>query len=245
MPTIARLLRLVPLLTLLACSAGEIVVATPTSAEVAESSMPSSGMLSATPSPSPNTAETPQQQLTPTPSSEGIPTAVAPGISVGVLEPSAEPLLLTFTSGDPEQGRLTITLRITRPGIYDLVLENANPPSSGAWLVWDFLQLAKGSRLLWSIGSSDAPPDYSELAFAEFCDPQGDSCESQITAAGVTSSSAFRKDLNDTDHTLTTIRFTLTQSDVADDLALTLSTLFSTHDTAPGFVMRVSIIEAP
>ena len=195
------------------------------------------------PSSSTPTPAKPAPVITPTLQPTDTPTSTRTPQPTFISTPTAKPnhTMLTFTSGDQERGRQAVALRVDQPGKYQIVMENANPINSGAWLIWDYLSLAVGSRLLWQLGNDDTPADYSAQAYAEFCDPQKRTCRSEIDAAGTTPSSEFRKDLNDGDNRIARIGFQLTEADVDKDLILTLSTLYSTHD-ASKFVMKVSIV---
>ena len=151
---------------------------------------------------------------------------------------------LVFRSGGfSEKGRQEISFQVDTQGQYMVLLENTHPERSGYWLVWDYIALSTNEDLIWEIGEDESPPDYSAAAYAEFCDPQRR--ESCITEFVVTESvvGQFSKDLNDGRSPSASIYFTLTDQHTNVDLNLVLSTLYSTHDNADQFVMRVTLIK--
>jgi hypothetical protein len=153
-----------------------------------------------------------------------------------------ESLLLTFTSGvSSETGRQRVGIETGGPGNYIVELENANPTYSGYWIVWDYIALMDVQTPVWKIGEDEAPTDYSKKAFSEFCDPElRQDCVTDYTV-GSTRDSDFCKDLNDGLFPLAKIKFNLSQDQASRSLTLVLSTLYSTHDGAEHFRMKVSL----
>lgn len=147
---------------------------------------------------------------------------------------------LVFTSGYPETGRQEIVLPIQEQGSYLVTLASANEPWSGKWLIWDFIALRNESENLWMVGDAETPPDYSELAFDEFCDPnKRQNCMTEFIV-GNTHTHDFIKELNDGRFPKVTVKFDLTQAQVSSELRLTISTLYATHNGADSFAMNVS-----
>lgn len=163
---------------------------------------------------------------------------------VAMIQPG-ESVVLTFAFGlSPEKARQLVTIQADRPGQYSLVLENANPTWSKHWIIWDYLSLKKRNALIWEIGEDETPPDYSDEAFAEFCDPQPprlQNCSTEFVV-GLNKPGDFSKELNDGGFPLVKINFNLTEQQVAPDLTLTLSTLYSTHKDSDNFEMRVTLL---
>jgi len=153
---------------------------------------------------------------------------------------SAKPTRLHFTSGTVEAGRQELTLSIQTPGRYVLLFESANEPWLQRWIIWDAITLRSNHSILWAIGNEDAPLDYSENAFSEFCDPvMRQDCVTTFIV-GQTATSSFAKDLNDGRFPLATVHFDLSKEETAGELRLTISTLYATHTGTDGFAMDVS-----
>ncbi len=153
-----------------------------------------------------------------------------------MLKPD-EAIILTFRSGIPEMSRQHVAIQLDQPGQYTILLANDNPPWSGHWLIWDYLALKAGDIPIWEIGDAEAPPDYSDKAFSEFCDPQPSrDCETEFTV-GSTNVADFSKDLNDGLFPEARINFTLTEQQVGSNLTLILST---TNQSADDFKMKVT-----
>jgi hypothetical protein len=174
-------------------------------------------------------------------------TTAASSASQPVLQLSAS-IVLTFTSGAPgtsaETGKQTILVRVSEPGRYTLILENANPLWSGRWLRWDYLALKQGDTAIWEIGEDEAPPTYSSEAASELCDPRSSSDCTATFVVGSTNPSAFFFDLNDGERSRATVSFTLADQQTNADLTLVLSTLHSTHGDIAHFKMKVTLERA-
>jgi hypothetical protein len=149
--------------------------------------------------------------------------------------------VLTFTSGAAERGKQMLKIRVDQAGKYSIKLENDNPAWSGYWIVWDYIALKMNNKPIWEIGENESPPDFSEKASSEFCDPnQRTNCKTEFTA-GLTKSADFAKDLNDGVRPVATVNFTLTTEHANKDLILVLSTLYATHTGAENFKMKVTL----
>ena len=183
--------------------------------------------------PAPNTTRADSLKQEQVPSNQPIST-LKPGESVVVI----------FSSGSSsETGRQMVPIRVDEPRQYTIVLENANPTGSGYWIIWDYISLEKGNTLIWEIGEDEAPPDYSDKAFSEFCDPQPpklQDCTTEFTIAS-TKAEDFSKDFNDGEFPTARINFTLTEKQLDADLMLVLSTLYSTHPGIDHFKMKVTL----
>ena len=155
---------------------------------------------------------------------------------------AGESVILTFSSGEPlESGRQTVHLQAGQAGQYALKLESANPALSGHWMVWDHLSLKEGKAPVWEIGEDETPTDYSPKAFSELCDPKarGD-CVKQFTI-GSSRDRDFPSELNDGQINAVRINFSLTERQARSNLALVLSTLYSTHPGIDHFKMKVAL----
>jgi hypothetical protein len=160
---------------------------------------------------------------------------------------------VTFTAaveelGTIETGKQDIHLgRIGAPGRYVLQLANDNPPLSNHWIEWDYLALKAGNSVAWYIGQEETPPDYSSSASDEFCTTaEHTDCRAGFeVVAGRIDERSFPKTLNDGVFPVIRIVFTVTPEQKGADLALTLSTLYSSHvPDIKDFKMRV-ILEGP
>jgi hypothetical protein len=182
------------------------------------------------------------------PSASPTPNVIVPASSFQTSQPASaikpgEFTVLTFTSGagsGKETGRQTVAILADQPGPYSVLLENANRGWSGHWLIWDYLALQAGGTPIWEIGEDEAPPNYTEKAFSEFCDPKKRDCTTDFTI-GVTSTKDFAKELNDGSLPRAKINFTLTEKQVKSGMTLVLSTLYATHDGASQFKMKVTL----
>lgn len=195
---------------------------TPTTAPIVRTDTPSPSTPAFTPIASPTYTPT---RSTPAPSTPDV---------IFVTE-------LTFTSGASEAGRQMVTIQADQPGQYAIVLENANPTRSGYWITWDYISLKKDDTLIWEIGEDETPNDYTQEAFSEFCDPKiQEGCTTEFMVDS-TRAEDFSKDLNDGEFPVARVNFTLTDQDVNADLTLVLSTLYSTHEGAGHFKMKVTL----
>jgi hypothetical protein len=151
--------------------------------------------------------------------------------------------ILTFTS-QPEVGRQSILLRLDQPGRYTLTFAQANP-AGPYWIIWDYIGLFQGNTPLWEIGESEAPPDYTDAAFSEFCKPHIRSdCTSEFVV-GTTSVGDFVYDINASERPTATITFTVADRQANSAPTLVLSTLYASHDTIERFALKVSLARAP
>jgi eukaryotic-like serine/threonine-protein kinase len=151
--------------------------------------------------------------------------------------------ILTFTS-QPEAGRQSIPLRLDQPGRYTLTFAQANP-AGPYWIIWDYIGLLQGNTPLWEIGESEAPPDYTDAAFSEFCKPHIRSdCTSEFVV-GTTSVGDFVYDINANERPTATITFTVTDQQANSVPTLVLSTLYASHDAIKRFALKVSLARAP
>lgn len=167
------------------------------------------------------------------------------GLSNSGEEPvlrAGESVILTLSSGEPlERGRQTVHLQAGQAGQYALKLESANPALSGYWMVWDYLSLKEGKTPVWEIGEDETPTDYSAKASSELCDPGvREDCTREFTI-GSTRDKDFPKELNDGEINAVQINFSLTEQQARSDLALVLSTLYSTHPGVDHFKMKVTL----
>jgi serine/threonine protein kinase len=206
----------------------------------------------ATPTDAPTTIPTAMRSETPTNLPTAIPTAAPTDAPTTI--PTAAPTdtlimttILTFTSR-PEAGRQRIPLRLDQPGRYTLALTQANP-TGPYWIIWDYIGLLQGNTPIWEIGVSEAPPDYTDAAFSEFCKPHMRSnCTSKFDV-GTTSVGDFVYDINASERPRATITFTITDQQANSVPMLVLSTLYASHDAKEGFVerfaLKVSLARAP
>jgi hypothetical protein len=150
----------------------------------------------------------------------------------------------TFKSGgarELEEASLPLLKGCFHPGKNTLVLENANQPSSGHWVVWDSLSLRDAAgTIIWTLGKNDAPPDYTERAFSEFQQQPPFTTDFDVETMQV---KQFPKEVNDGDYPGIAIHFSLTAEQADSDLTLFLDTLYATRqgDQIPGFDMRISV----
>lgn len=154
--------------------------------------------------------------------------------NAGKLVPG-ESTLLKFT----EEGNLqrqSLILNFNEPGDYTLTFSNGNPETSKHWLIWDCINLKNGNRYVWRIGEDETPPDYSELAFDEFCDSAD--CD-QVFIVGKSSTNRFAKEVNDHSIKEVKIEFKINKKDLNKDLTLEMSTLYSTHAGVDDFKMNI------
>ena len=151
--------------------------------------------------------------------------------------------ILTFTS-QPEAGRQSIPIRIDRPGRYTLTLTQANP-TGPYWMIWDYIGLLQGHTPLWEIGEPEAPPDYTEAAFSEFCRPHMRSACTRQFVVGTTRVADFVYDINASERPDAIITFTITDRLADPATTLVLSSLYATHDTVERFALKVSLARAP
>jgi hypothetical protein len=176
-------------------------------------------------------------------------------VSLPDTPPPAQPGIapsktLTFTAAVPElgtteTGRHDISLgRIEQPGRYVLQLANDNPPLSGHWIEWDYLALKAGGSFVWQIGQEETPPVYGPQASDEFCSTaEHTDCRTGFEViAGRIDERSFPKTLNDGVFPVVRIVFTVAPEQKGADLALTLSTLYSSHlPDAKDFKMQVTL----
>ncbi len=171
------------------------------------------------------------------------------------IPPNPEPGIvssktLTFTAAVPElgtteTGKQDVSLgKIEQPGRYVLQLANDNPPLSNHWIEWDYLALKAGGSFVWQIGQEETPPVYDAQASNEFCSTaEHTDCRAGFeVVAGKIDERSFPKTLNDGVFPVIRIVFTVTPEQKGADLALTLSTLYSSHvpDTKD-FRMQVTL----
>jgi serine/threonine protein kinase len=150
---------------------------------------------------------------------------------------------LTFTS-QPEAGRQSIPLRLDQPGRYTLTFAQANP-AGPYWIIWDYIGLLQGNTPLWEIGESEAPSDYTDAAFSEFCKPHIRSdCTSEFVV-GTTSVGDFVYDINANERPTAMITFTIADQQANSVPTLVLSTLYASHDASERFALKVSLARAP
>ncbi len=151
--------------------------------------------------------------------------------------------LVTFTSGvNQETGRQEIRLGRLTAGQYTLILHNVSPQYSEHWIIWDYLALKSGQDLVWEIGNSETPDDFSPTAYDEFCNPQTrNDCNTEFTV-GATSVGDFVKELNDGIFPTEKVHFEITEQQAQADLTLILSTLDSTHQGAENFPLGVNLV---
>jgi hypothetical protein len=157
---------------------------------------------------------------------------------------------VTFTAAVPELGTLEIGNQdislgsIGQPGRYVLQLANDNPPLSGHWIEWDYLALKAGGSFLWQVVQEETPPVYSPQAADEFCSTaEHTDCRAGFEVVdGRIDERSFPKTLNDGVFPVVRIVFTVAREQNGADLALTLSTLYSSHlpDTRD-FRMQVTL----
>ena len=147
--------------------------------------------------------------------------------------------VLTFSS-NPDKGLQEQAIYVANAGTYTVTLSNENPRFSNHWMIWDYIGLKDGNRVAWSIGKKETPPDYSETAFDEFCDPKDQACETNfiVNETGVQD---FPKEINDGSIPELNIFFEIKPSQVRRELTLVFSTLFSTHDNIKNYKMRVAL----
>jgi len=154
--------------------------------------------------------------------------------------------VLTFTSRpNPAAGRQIISLPLNQPGRYMLVLTQAKNPTGQYWLIWDYIGLRQDDTPIWEIGEAEAPPDYTEAAFSEFCKPHiRPDCTSNFVV-GTTSVRDFVYDINNGERPGATITFTITDQQANPALKLELSTLYASHDQVERFALKVSLVRMP
>ncbi len=144
---------------------------------------------------------------------------------------------LVFTAavkelGTTETGKQDIGLgKLQQPGRYVLQLANDNAPLSNHWIEWDYLSLKAGSSFVWQIGQEETPPVYNSQASDEFCSTaEHTDCRAGFEViAGRIDERSFPKTLNDGAFPVVRIVFTVVPEQSGSDLALTLSTLYSSH----------------
>lgn len=151
--------------------------------------------------------------------------------------------LVTFTSGvNQETGRQEIRIGRLTAGRYTLILHNVSPQYSEHWIIWDYLALKSGQDLVWEIGNSETPDDFSPTAYDEFCNPQTrNDCNTEFTV-GATSVGDFVKELNDGIFPTEKVHFEITEQQAQADLTLILSTLDSTHQGAENFPLEANLV---
>jgi hypothetical protein len=137
----------------------------------------------------------------------------------------------------PEEQSAMIDENCVEPGENTVLLENANPPQTDRWLIWDSANLKTSQgELIWELGENEAPPDYTDAAFDEF--DQNSPYNSHF-CIGQMSVHDFPKEINDLSFTQIYIHFSLTGEQANSDLVLFLDTMYATHTGASFFDMRV------
>ncbi|MCO6491404.1 MAG: hypothetical protein J5I98_23505 [Phaeodactylibacter sp.] len=158
--------------------------------------------------------------------------------SDNILKPGGSEVL-TFTS-NPEKGWQTQALWFEEGGSYTLTFSNAGQPHSDHWMVWDCIRLKDGNATVWRIGDCETPPDYSKVAFDEFCDPDNEECPIKFKV-GESSNREFPKEINDYSITTITVSFEINPKHARKNLSLELSTLYSTHNNIRDYKLRVAL----